>query len=83
MWYSYLIDMTKNNLIPTFAWLKLAVKVMLEDIITNYRHWTKEYKHQKGTILLNKIKKRQEELKSSVGYVTYVVFYHKKVMNKN
>ena len=35
-------------------------------------------------ILLNKIKKRQEELKSRVGYVTYVVFYHNinKVISK-
>ena len=33
-------------------------------------------KHRKKNIFLNKIKKRQEKLKSRVGYGTFVVFYH-------
>ena len=33
-------------------------------------------KHRKKKIVLNKIKKKQEELKSSVGHIASVVFYH-------
>ena len=42
-------------------------------------------KDQEKKILSKKIKKRYEELKSSVGYVAYVVFYHdmNKSINKN
>ena len=83
----FLLTCKRNNLIPTFARTKSAVKVSFQ-----LRNKTSQQiidaelknKHRKKKILLNKIKKRQEELKSRVGYVTYVVFYHNinKVISK-
>ena len=77
----------RNNLIPTFARTKLAVKVSFQLRSKTSRQIIDaelKNKHRKKKILLNKIKKRQEELKSRVGYVTYVVFYHNinKVISK-
>ena len=75
----FLLTCKRNNLITTFARTKLAVKVSFQlrnkisrqiiDAELKNKHWKKK-------IFLNKIKKRQEELRSRVGYVTYVVFFH-------
>ena len=68
-----------QNLIPTFARMKLAVKVSFQlrnKISREVIDPELKFKHRKKKILLNKIKKRLEELKSGVCYVTYLVFYH-------
>ena len=83
----FLLTCKRNNLTPTFPRTKLAVKVsfQLRNKISRQIIDAKlKNKHRKKKILLNKIKKRQEELKSRVGYVTYVVFYHNinKVISK-
>ena len=77
----------RNNLIPTFARTKLAVKFSFQlrnKISQQIIDAELKNKYRKKKILLNKIKKRQEELESRVGYVTYVVFYHNinKVISK-
>ena len=79
--------MQKKNLIPTFARTKLAVKISFQlrnKISRQILDAELKNKHRKKKILLNKIKKRQEEFKSRVGYVTCVVFYHNinKVISK-
>ena len=83
----FLLTCKRNNLIPTFARTKLAVKVnfkLRNKMSRQIIEAELKNKHRKKNILLNKIKKRQEELKSRVGYVTYVVFYHNinKVISK-
>ena len=83
----FLLTCKRNNLTPTFPRTKLAVKVSFQlrkKISRQIIDAELNNKHQKKKILLNKIKKRQDELKSRVGYVTYVVFYHKvnKVISK-
>ena len=70
-----------------FARTKLAVKVSFQlrnKISRQILDAELKNKHRKKKILLNKIKKRQEEFKSRVGYVTCVVFYHNinKVISK-
>ena len=62
---------------PTFAQTKLAVKVTFQlcnKISRKIIDAELNNKHRKKKIILNKIKKREEELKSRVGYATYVVF---------
>ena len=81
-----LLTCKRSNLIPIFARMKLAVKVSFQlrnKISQQMIDAELKNKHRKKKIILNKIKKRQEELKSRVGYVTYIVFYHKinKVIN--
>ena len=83
----FLLTCKRNNLTPTFPRTKLAVKVSFQlrnKISPQIIEAELNNKHQKKKILLNKIKKRQDELKSRVGYVTYVVFYHNanKVISK-
>ena len=83
----FLLTCKRNNLTPTFPRTKLAVKVSFQlrnKISRQIIDAELKNKHRKKKILLNKIKKRQEELKSRVGYVTYVVFYHNinKVISK-
>ena len=83
----FLLTCKRNNLIPTFARTKLAVKVsfhLRNKISQQIIDAELKNKYRKKKILLNKIKKRQEELESRVGYVTYVVFYHNinKVISK-
>ena len=78
----------RNNLIPTFARTKLAVKVTFQ---LHNKIWREiidaelKNKHWKNKIVLTIIRKRQEELKSRVGYITYIVFYHNinKVISKD
>ena len=59
--------------------MKLTVKVSLQlcnKISRQIIDAELKDKHRKKNILLNKIKKRQEKLKSRVGYGTFAVFYH-------
>ena len=73
----FLLTWKRNNLIPTFAQTKLAVKVTFQlcnKISRKIIDAELNNKHRKKKIILNKIKKREEELKSRVGYATYVVF---------
>ena len=73
----FLLTCKRNNLIPTFAQTKLAVKVTFQlcnKISRKIIDAELNNKHRKKKIILNKIKKREEELKSRVGYATYVVF---------
>ena len=83
----FLLTCKRNNLIPTFTRTKSAIKVSFQlrnKISRQIIDAEQKNEPQKKKILLNKIKKRQEELKSRVGYVTYVVFYHNinKVISK-
>ena len=83
----FLLTCKRNNLTPTFPRKKLAVKVSFQlrnKISPQIIEAELNNKHQKKKILLNKIKKRQDELKSIVGYATFVVFYHNinKVISK-
>ena len=84
----FLLTCKRNNLIPTFARTKLVVKVSFQlcnKISREIIDAELKNKHRKKkNILLNKFKKRQEDLKSRVGYVRYVVFYHNisKVISK-
>ena len=73
----FLLTCKRNNLIPTFARTKLAVKVSFQlrnKISRQIIDAELKNKHRKKKILLNKIKKRQEELKKQ-GRLCYV-FYH-------
>ena len=84
---NFLLLCKRNSLIPTFARTKLVVKVSYQlrnKISRQIKDAELKNKHQKKKILLNEIKKRREKLKSTVGYVIYVVLYHNinKVINK-
>ena len=84
---NFLLLCKRNNLILTFARKKLVVKVSYQlrnKISRQIKDAELENKLRKKKILFNEIKKREEKLKSSVGYVIYVVFHHNinKVINK-
>ena len=84
----FLLTCKRNNLMPTFARTKLVVKVSFQ---LHNKIWREiidaelKNKHWKKKILLNIIRNRQEELKSRIGYITYIVFYHhiNKVISKD
>ena len=75
----FLLRCKRKNLIPTLAGTIIAVKLnfqLLNKISQQVIDAELKNKHREKKTILNKIKKRQEKLKSGVGYVTYVVFYH-------
>ena len=83
----FLLTCKRNIVIPTFARKKLAVKFNFQlrnKISQQIIDAELKNKHRKKRIIFNKIKKRQDALKSRVGYVTCVVFYHSnnKVISK-